>query len=214
MSTTRACVLQVLHLQVPPLPTLRTQSACTLITDPSRSLADHAPSAILIRPRLGACTSSLLQSVLPVKGWTSARPQTVENPPNRMNDFTYRQPANIADVDTYHPQPAASRTLYRSHCSHSLPSRLPQHLQPGRSHIILHTDTPSILKQILPIHFCFALALTRCLSRTLHLLLLSIKSLSEFGCDFYRISHGSITAKVGVLITFLDLISSTTAAAV
>ena len=115
------------------------------ITDPrpSRSLADHRPLFDRPRPRLGACTRSLLQSVLPVKGWTSARPQIVENPPNRMNNFRYGQLANIVEVNTYHPQPAATRTLCLSHCSHSLSNRLPQKLQTGRSRLI-HTDTPSI----------------------------------------------------------------------
>jgi hypothetical protein len=89
-----------------PLSTLRTHTACTSLTLLTRSLADryHVPSAILIRPRLGACTSSLLQSVLPVKGWTSARPQPVENP---------LPLARIA------ASPAVSRTLYLSHLSSS-----------------------------------------------------------------------------------------------
>ena len=40
VSTTRACVLQVLHLQVPP-PTHSLHSDRVHITDPSRSLADY-----------------------------------------------------------------------------------------------------------------------------------------------------------------------------
>ena len=142
VSTTCACVLQVLHLQVPP-PTHSPHSYRLHVTDPSRSLADHVPSAILIRPRLGACTSRLLQSVLPVKGWTSARPQIVENP-LPLTLLPLLLPIALFISRTYHPQPAASSTLYLSHCSHSLSSRLPQQLQPGRSRLILHSDTSSI----------------------------------------------------------------------
>ena len=128
-----------------PLSTLRTHTACTSLTLLTRSLADryHVPSAILIRPRLGACTSRLLQSVLPVKGRTSARPQPVENPLS-LALLPLLLSLALFISRTYHPQPAASRTLYLSHCSHSLSSRLPQQLQPGRSRLILHSDTSSI----------------------------------------------------------------------